>query len=78
MYYFASTHKECECCGRTNRLQTHHKIPLHVRPELAADPSNMIRLCHWCHLTIGHAGDYEFWVDNIDSIIEEIKKNTRS
>jgi hypothetical protein len=37
----------------------HHIIPVHVRPDLAADPDNLITLgASRCHLVIGHAGNW--------------------
>lgn len=48
----------CEWCGRTNRLQVHHIIPVSVDPLAAAAPLNFTLLCIPDHLRIGHNGDY--------------------
>lgn len=55
-------HKEqfpyCAWCGREDKLQVHHIIPVLVAPELAANPDNLITLCRPDHLYVAHNGNY--------------------
>jgi len=48
----------CAFCGRTKKIQTHHKIPVSVSPLLAGIKSNMISLCFNDHLRVGHNGNF--------------------
>lgn len=47
----------CEACPTHEPVEIHHIIPVAVAPELSDVPSNLISLCHACHITHGHAGD---------------------
>ena len=55
-----ATHPFCRACGRRTFLQVHHKVPLHVNPRLALDPTNLITLCMFPgvadHFHVGHYG----------------------
>lgn len=59
------THPRCAACGGTAKVEVHHKIPFHVRPDLELDPTNFVTLCEAkrygvnCHLAWGHSGDYK-------------------
>ena len=62
---------QCAWCGRSNRLEVHHIVPVSVAPHLAADQNNMIMLCRKppCHQTIGHNGDFRGrYVQNVQEI----------
>lgn len=49
----------CAACGRTSKLEVHHKIPVHLRPDLELDLSNLITLCDSpCHFVFGHLYNY--------------------
>lgn len=54
----------CQACGGKSRLEVHHIIPFHVRPDLELDPTNLVTLCEGgkyginCHLFVGHKGNY--------------------
>ncbi len=52
----------CACCSKTENLNVHHIIPVHINPELELDKSNLIVLCQNknlnCHLSIGHLGSF--------------------
>lgn len=50
--------KVCACCGNLKSIQVHHILPRHIRPDLAVVMTNLIALCRWCHLRIGHLGSY--------------------
>jgi 5-methylcytosine-specific restriction endonuclease McrA len=53
----------CQWCNGGERLQVHHILPFHERPELELDPSNLITLCEQkglnCHLVHGHNGNFK-------------------
>lgn len=58
---FLSSHPACAACGSIKKLQVHHIMPFHLRPELELDPNNLIVLCmdiNECHLEIGHGGSF--------------------
>ena len=58
----------CAYCGR-NPIHVHHKIPIKFAPNLAASPGNFISLCgKRCHITIGHAGNWKTYVENVEDI----------
>ena len=46
----------CERCmdhGRTTPAEdTHHKIKVSERPDLALDPANLMAVCRVCHLIL--------------------------
>jgi hypothetical protein len=45
----------CLACGKNTKLEVHHKIPVHISPELELDPSNLVTLCaDPCHILFGH------------------------
>ena len=59
--YLAKVGKVCECCGSTKSIEVHHKLPRHIRPDLALDHDNLIALCgggRGCHFHIGHLNSY--------------------
>lgn len=50
----------CSACGRDKKLEVHHKIPVHISPELELDPSNLITLCaDPCHILFGHLMNFK-------------------
>lgn len=55
---------QCQCCGGTDRLRVHHKVPFHEAPDLELDPSNLMTLCESkkfglnCHFLFGHLGNW--------------------
>lgn len=66
---------ECAACGSKESLQTHHKIPFHLHPELELDYNNFITLCEKkggleCHLHIGHRG---LWKNEVPTVEEDAK-----
>ena len=38
----------CQQCGKYGH-HAHHRIPVHERPDLEDDPSNIVTLCRSCH-----------------------------
>jgi ribosomal protein L37AE/L43A len=59
MEEYRRKHPRCEWDGCSNDCHVHHIIPVHVRPDLAANPDNLITLgAARCHLVVGHAGSW--------------------
>ena len=58
-------HPTCAACGGKDHLQCHHIQPFHLFLELELIESNLLTLCespgHNCHLTFGHAYDFQAW-----------------
>lgn len=54
--------KECQVCGRGDKLEVHHVVPFHADPSLELDPANLLTLCDpgpgGCHLLVGHLADW--------------------
>ena len=72
----------CAVCGKTAKLQVHHILPYHVKPELELEPTNLITLCENgnkaidCHLFFGHLGNFR--TKHNESIVDDAKLwNTR-
>src|SRR5438874_1242024 len=58
----------CQFCLSRIKLQVHHIIPVHVRPDLNSEPINLIVLCEPCHLRFGHLGDFKrYWDPEVRS-----------
>ena len=52
----------CAACGSRTKLEAHHILPFHLRPDLELVPSNILTLCENgpnCHLTFGHLRDWK-------------------
>jgi 5-methylcytosine-specific restriction endonuclease McrA len=59
---------ECAACGSSKKLEVHHKIPVHIQPELELDPSNLITLCDSpCHLIFGHLFNYKSYNKTVET-----------
>jgi hypothetical protein len=75
----AINNPRCAYCKRDKKIQVHHKLPVSFRPDLAAEPNNLISLCaKRCHLVIGHCGwwkSYNRQVDEVCKVTELIKPN---
>lgn len=56
-----SMNKCCEACESTEKLEVHHIIPFNVDPDRELNPSNLITLCNYCHLVLGHLRDYKIY-----------------
>ena len=68
----------CIACGRTSKLEIHHKIPVHISPELELDPSNLVTLCaDPCHLVFGHLLNFKSYnkmiIENCLVYLDEVK-----
>jgi hypothetical protein len=51
---FVKNNPHCAFCGTEKKLEVHHVIPVHVRPEMELEESNLITLCEPDHFRIGH------------------------
>lgn len=62
-------HPCCAACGRKDFLEVHHRMPVHLVPELELDPDNLVTLCEGpsvnCHLLFGHLGHWKSWNENV-------------
>jgi 5-methylcytosine-specific restriction enzyme A len=58
-------HPTCEACGKAADLTVHHIVPFHIDPSRELDATNLITLCHTCHLVFGHLGDYQSYNPNV-------------
>jgi 5-methylcytosine-specific restriction enzyme A len=78
-YIYLKSNPLCASCGGRENLEVHHKIPVHIRPDLELEKSNLITLCeskHYginCHLFVGHCGNYKEYNNNIDKGVNLIK-----
>ena len=70
MRSYKMAHPTCEHAYNTNvvhysRCAVHHRIPVHVRPDLATNQSKFITLCDpllrrdGCHFRCGHLGNWK-------------------
>lgn len=55
----------CAACGSTAKLEVHHLMPVHLRPDLELVRTNLLTLCESrdaasinCHLVVGHVGNW--------------------
>lgn len=58
----------CRVCGTTNKLEVHHKTPVHIDPSRELDPMNLITLCetNGCHFLFGHCRDWRAFNGKVD------------
>ncbi len=56
-------HPSCAARGGRVALEVHHKLPVHLYPEMELTECNLVTLCmapgHWCHFAVGHAFDWK-------------------
>lgn len=66
---FLSVNNYCAACGsRDKKLEVHHKIPVHINPDLELEISNLITLCaDPCHLVFGHLMNFKYYNTDIDN-----------
>lgn len=61
--------KTCAACDGSRALDVHHILPVHIRPDLEFDESNLIVLCDdaWknCHHRIGHGFHWKSYNPNV-------------
>lgn len=68
--------KQCTCCPSKKKIEVHHILPRHIRPDLAVDMTNLIALCKGCHLRIGHLGSYYQYNAEIMDVAIYVKKHS--
>jgi hypothetical protein len=57
--YHLEKNNSCLACGRKNKLEVHHIVPVHIAPDKELDPDNLVTLCaDPCHLVFGHFMNY--------------------
>ena len=74
MRAYRKAHPYCEFLGkRYTKIDVHHKIPVHVDPLRAGDPSNFISLSRFpnAHLIVGHMGNWRNWNARVAEICAE-------
>lgn len=66
---FLSNNKYCAACGsKDKKLEVHHKIPVHINPELELEITNLIALCaDPCHIVFGHLMNFKSYNPNVDN-----------
>ena len=67
---------QCECCGSTRKLESHHIIPYHLCPdESSYDIHNGVCLFHKCHMYVHNGSTAAFPRFGEDSKIPTRYKN---
>jgi len=66
--FLKKTGKVCVCCGTRKKIEVHHKLPRHIRPDLAVDQTNLIALCKSCHFHLGHLNSYFTYNENVSNV----------
>jgi 5-methylcytosine-specific restriction endonuclease McrA len=66
----------CQWCGG-GRVEVHHIQPVHVAPQLAMRPDNMISLCRRCHLVVGHLGSFKRYCSNVRDVCLARREDVR-
>ena len=75
-FFKAIKHKECVCCRSKKKIEVHHILPRHIRPDLAVDFTNLIALCKGCHLRIAHLGSYFTYNEAIKLVAFFVRDNS--
>lgn len=75
---YVKQNPECAVCGCKDHLEVHHVEPVHIKPQLAADPYNFITLCDkgnsGCHFVFGHFRNFRTkWNPFIRIFAEEVR-----
>ena len=71
--------KKCACCGSKKKVEVHHKLPRHIRPDLAVNHKNLIALCgggKGCHFHIGHLNSYHTYNETVQNCCEYVMKHS--
>lgn len=66
---FLKINKSCEVCSSKKKLEVHHCIPFHIRPDLELSFSNLVTLCDVHHLLFGHLMNWSSYNKDIHSDI---------
>lgn len=68
--------KTCVCCNSKKKIEVHHILPRHIRPDLALKHDNLIALCKGCHLRIGHLGSYFTYNEAVAKVCWYVRHNS--
>jgi len=80
-------HPVCRQCGLKSsffgrKLDVHHKLPVHVNPDMACEPENFVTLCRPHHFKIGHLSNWKDWnvkvMDTISALSKAFQLNSLS
>ena len=66
----------CAACGSCEKLQVHHRIPVHLDRARELDPTNLVTLCmseQECHLDIGHNGSWKDYNERLDEVLSALR-----
>lgn len=78
---FLRAHPVCEACGRLEKLNVHHIIPVHHRTDLELEWENLLTLCEWptwnCHLRIGHRGNWQSFDEDAPQVAAQVRELLR-
>jgi len=66
--------KVCVCCDTKKKIEVHHILPRHIRPDLAVNMTNLIALCKSCHFHIGHLCSYFNYNETIDLVAWYVRR----
>jgi hypothetical protein len=66
--FLKDTDPLCACCGYAKKIEVHHIIPRHIRPDLTLVHSNLIVLCRDCHFHIGHLNSFKHYNSTIKDV----------
>lgn len=60
--------KVCVCCKSKKKIEVHHILPRHIRPDLTVVMTNLIALCNGCHFHIGHLNSYFTYNEEVSKV----------
>jgi len=73
---YARDNYACRLCGKQGgKLTIHHILPVWARLDLVCEPSNLVTLCHPCHLKVNH--HEEEFIEILGRKQEELNGATR-
>lgn len=77
---FLRLNPACAVCGTRHFLEAHHVVPFEHNPDLELDEDNLVPLCHWRghHLSIGHGGNFRFYVPRVRELARQVHTGMRS
>lgn len=66
---YRAAHPACEWCGRRDRIEIHHLLPVMQSASAAASSTNSMALCERDHRAIGHPTGTTKYCANIRELI---------
>ena len=74
MRAFLKSNPVCHYSGLPAKI-VHHELPVHLYPELAAEPANMVGFATTqIHLVAGHGGNFRKYVANVRALKADIRQ----